>query len=110
MELGSKFNFFFCISFSFNGDCILIHNFLQSCVVNQVRTCLNKFHLHLGSCHKGSALCDIIDTRKDFFYLLVLRSTDQIENFCVRLNNVRREAACICDRVVNSCLLDDMLS
>ena len=58
----------------------------------------------------GSTLSDLVDTLIDLLHLTVLRSTDQIQNFRVWLNNVRGVSAGVCDRIVDSRLRNHMLS
>ena len=58
----------------------------------------------------GSALSDLVDTLIDLLHLAVLRGTDQIQNFRVRLYNVRGVSAGVCDCVVDSRLRNHMLS
>ena len=58
----------------------------------------------------GSTLSDLVDTLIDLLHLTVLRGADQIQNFRIRLNNVRGVSAGVCDRVVDSRFRNHMLS
>ena len=56
------------------------------------------------------ALGDLIDTLINLLNLFILRSTDQIQNLCIRLYYVGRISAAVGDRVMDSCFRNHMLT
>ena len=89
---------------------VFIEDTLKGKVAHGIGKSVNKFLLVSGLCHQSCAFCDLVDTFLEFYRLSHMIGTHHIENTCTRLYHVRAASACVCDRIMDPCLVTHMLS
>ena len=89
---------------------VFIEDTLKGKVAHGIGKSVNKFLLVSGLCHQSCAFCDLVDTFLEFYRLSHMIGTHHIENACTRLYHVRAASACVCDRIMDPCLVTHMLS
>ena len=80
---------------------VLVQHFLHGEVRHQIRRAVDELLLHRRIRHHGRRLCDLVHALLQLHGLLHLHRTHHVQHLRHRLHHVRRDSACISDRVVD---------
>ena len=99
-----------CIRRNSQLPIILIENPLQSKVAHCVRKSVNKLPFNGRLCHQSCSLCNFVYSRLKLHRLRYMIRTNHIKHRRCRLNYIGTASACICNRIMDTSLINHVLS